>query len=71
MALPKVNTYEHSPTFLRDVIAEVLANNGVRPTDTLVKDLLDMVVKLRAEARTDREVINQYIKDTLKEVGLI
>lgn len=71
MALPKLKLADHSDTYLRDVIAEVLANNSVYPTDKLVHELLVMVVQLRAEARTDKDVISEYIRETLKELKMI
>lgn len=71
MGFPYSRKANQSDTYLRDVIAEVLANNGVRPTGQLVEDLLEMTIWLRAEVRTDREHIRQWMEETLREIGYI
>ncbi len=38
----KPRNADESPTYLHDVISEVLANNGVRPNKKLVEDLFKM-----------------------------
>ena len=67
-ALPLSRDADTSRAYLRDVVAEVLANNGYYPTDKAIYDLVEMMVVFGIDALERTGMVNRKIIDKLRQM---